>query len=122
MRDSPTTSKWNALLGRILRRSRRDVALAGAMVGVVSSMQKLFPVIERYSKLTVTFYDGRYLWWEYAPCERPSGVWNDFLKWFHGRPQSETYVMRYKDGSNMFRRCDIRTYTIVYAEREKQSS
>lgn len=112
---------FQATLNKILRRTGRDVALAGAMCGSVSAMSKLFPTMEGYSTLTVLFYKGNGMEWTKAPVAAHSGAWNDFVRWYHGRPQSKSYVMPHKQGSQMFRRCDIRAYAIFYGER-KQSS
>lgn len=111
-----------ALLDKLLRRTKRDVALAGAMCGSVSAMSKLFPKIEKYSTLAVYFYGGSSLDWTWAPVVPGPSAFQDFLRWYHGRPQSECYVMVSRQGSTMFRRCDIRGYAITNGERESQSA
>lgn len=108
----------HAILNKMIRRTSRDVALAGAMVGSVAAMQKLFPVMEGYSTLRVDFYGDAWTSWVCAPCKPHSGVWRDFQKWYHGRKQSDAYVMRMKDGEQMMKRSDIRFYRISYGERE----
>jgi hypothetical protein len=113
----------NEILQKILRRTKRDVAFAGAMVGSVSAMSKLFPEIEKYGRLTVYFYGGGNVWWEWTPCKKHSNPWRNFTKWYHGRPQSESYVMTASDGASfMFRRSDIRSYQTEYGEREKRNA
>lgn len=109
------------LLRRLIKRTERDVALAGAMVGSVTAMAKLFPTIEHYSTLKVSFYGGLWSSWDAWRDDGtpPTDAWQDFLRWYHGRPQSETYVFRHKWGMNMIRRCDIRCYDISHGEREK---
>lgn len=111
-----------SMLSKLTRRLERDVAVAGAMVGSVAAMQKLFPRMEGYCRLTVSFYQGGSHWWEYSPCARPVAPWRDFQKWYHGRPQSVAYVMASRDGSTMFQRKDIATYSIIYGERETSQS
>lgn len=108
-------------LKKMLRRTERDVLIAGAALGSVSAMSKLFPVMEGCSTLRVIFNDGGWVSWDCVPVNASARPWNDFLKWYHGRPQSEAYVMRYKDGSRMFKRCDVRWYSINYAERVKET-
>lgn len=101
------------------------MAIAGAVLGSVTAMSKLVPappVMEGYSTLWVTFYGKEWQSWICSPVERQACPWRDFLKWYHGRQQSESYVMRYKDGQTMFNRRDIRTYAIKWAEREQQPS
>ena len=111
-------------LKRFLRRTERDVALAGVMVGSVSAMAKLFPVVERYRTLRVHFYPGGYTSWEAWRDDggEPVEAFRDFLRWYHGRPQSDCFVMRGKGFEQMFRRCDIRSYEIASAERYKPSA
>lgn len=113
---------FRSLLNKVLRRAELNVAVAGAMVGSVSAMSKLFPVMEGYSELGVRFYNGGVSYWTCAPVAREECPWRDFLKWYHGRPQSESYVMRYKDGCAMFNRKDVRSYSIHWAERVKEHS
>jgi hypothetical protein len=102
----------------VMRRTERNVALAGAMVGSVKAMESLFPAMEHYDRLTVKFYSGGSIWWEAFADEPVRGPWNHFLKWYHGR-QSECFVMRHKKGSDMIRRVDIRSYSILTGIREK---
>lgn len=104
---------------RIGKRTERDLAFAGAMVGSVQAMSKLFPVMEGYSTLWVTFYTNDWQSWVCAPVAREACPWRDFLKWYHGRPQSASYVMRHTNGQTMFNRKDVRGYEIKWAEREK---
>jgi hypothetical protein len=111
------------LLDKILRRTERDVALAGVMLGSVAAMSKLFPEMEKYRTLKVHFYGGDWKSWD---CWRedgtdPTDAFQDFRRWYHGRPQSSCYVMRHNNGENMVKRCDIRAYDIVKGERKKQS-
>lgn len=108
---------FQGLLDKVLKRTSRDIAFAGAMVGSVSAMSKLFPVMEGYSTLYVTYRDGRWHSWVVSPVKREDCYWRDFLKWYHGRPQSGCYVMRLSDGCEMFLRADIRSYSIKWAER-----
>lgn len=104
-------------LSKLLKRTESNVALAGAMVGSVAAVSRLFPPIEHYSTLQVTYYGGSWQTWTATSKEPLSGYWRDFLKWYHGRPQSESYVMRNREGCDMFRRCDVRSYVIRYGER-----
>lgn len=108
-------------LKKMLRRTERDVLIAGAVLGSVSAMSKLYPVMEGCSTLKVTFYGGGWVSWDCIPAKPEMQPWNDFLKWYHGRPQSEAYVQRYRTGSQMFRRCDVRGYSINYVERVKKT-
>lgn len=111
---------FSKMLNKIMRRTERDVALVGVMLGSVAAMSKLFPVIEHYSTLHVYFYNGGWMGWENAPCTRAECHWRHFLKWYHGKPQSDTYVMSHDQGSTMFRRADVCTYEIRYGERVKK--
>ena len=114
----------NKLLEKVLRRTKRDVALASAMVGSVSAMQKLFPEIEKYTRLTIQMDNGSLFGWERRGVQG-AGVWRDFLGWYHGRPQSAHYVMKSMDQGHwkwtMFRRFDIRNYAVQDGEREKEN-
>lgn len=113
---------FNELLNKVIRRTERNVAVAGAMVGSVNAMAKLFPVMEHYSTLAVVFYGGRWQSWGCVAAEPPRDPWRDFLKWYHGRPQSECYVMEHREGCNMFRRADIQVYSIQRGERVKKET
>lgn len=112
---------FNKVIGRV----ERDVAVAGAMVGSVSAMSKLFPALERLRTLRLDFYGspGYQMWdcWRDDGAD-PTDAFQDFLRWYHGRPQSECYVMRHKQGCNMVKRCDIRSYSITKGERKKERS
>lgn len=44
--------------------------------------------------------------------EHSTAKWKKFLKWFHGKPSKEYYVMPLKDGSWMFYRKDLISYQI----------
>lgn len=113
---------FNELLNKVIRRTERNVAVAGAMVGSVAAMSKLFPTMEHYSTLKVTFYGGHWLSWDCVASEPLTGPWNDFLKWYHGRPQSASYVVHHREGSNMFRRADLQWYSIQRGERVKKET
>lgn len=109
-------------LNKILRRTELNVALAGAMLGSVTAISKLFPVMEHFSLLRVTLDNGAWRQWECVSTERLLNPWRDFLRWYHGRPQSSAYVMRLRDGADMIRREDIRAYSIRHGEREQKVS
>lgn len=107
-------------LRRILRRTDRDVAIAGAVVGAVAKIAAAVPVTETYSELRLTFRDDKgWQSWTVAPCARQDGVWNEFIKWFHGREQSDYFVMHTITGQNRVPRAEIRHYDITYGERRK---
>lgn len=109
-------------LKKVLRRTERDVAFAGVMLGSVAAMSKLFPVMEKWCELTVHFYGGHDMSWIAVPWEHDFAAWRDFQKWYHGRPQSDCYVMWFKSGHQMFRRVDIRAYSIRWGERVKKET
>jgi hypothetical protein len=113
-------TRFRSLLNRVLRRTELNVAMAGAMVGSVAAMQKLFPVTEHYGRLTLHLYNGESMWWEYTSPVPAIGPWKRFLRWYHGRPESDCFVMRHREGSDMVRRVDIRSYEIRQGEREKK--
>lgn len=107
------------VLEKILRRTKRDVALAGAMVGSIKALEVLLPQTESFGRLTVHFYGGGVRWWEWTPCPKGGTPWREFLRWYHGRPQSDSYVQPHTEGSTMIRRRDIMSYETYYGEREK---
>lgn len=113
---------FSRMLNKVMRRTELNVAVAGAMIGSVSSMAKLFPVMEKWTKLNVYFNDGNGLAWLNAPWNPNVPAWRDFIKWYHGRPQSECYVMYTDDGLRMFLRKDIRGYQIENGERVKKET
>ena len=110
-----------AILERLTKRTSRDLAVAGALVGSVAAMGKLFPAMERYTTLRVEFYSDRWQEWSVAPCDDASAPWRAFVKWYHGRPQSDSFVMHHRTGCTAFNRKDIRGYFINYGERESSS-
>ena len=112
----------STIIKRFVRRAELNVAVAGAMVGSVAAMSKLFPTVEHYSTLKVVFYNGSWNSWDCTADGPLRDPWRDFLRWYHGRPQSAYYVMRHHEGSNMFRRCDLLAYDIRHGEREKRPS
>lgn len=113
---------FRKLLDKVLRRTELNLAVAGAMVGSVQAMAKLFPETEQYSNLRVRLYKGGS--WD-LDCIGANGApvdpWKAFLRWYHGRPQSDCFVMRYADGSSMIRRQDIESYTITNGTRAKRN-
>lgn len=71
---------------------------------------------EPRSSLTIHLEGGEEVGWTAVPGKRGDGCWNKFLKWYHGRPKSRSFVMDYKEGSHMVRRKDIKRYEIRYWE------
>lgn len=103
------------LLNRVLRRTGKDVALATAAIKAVGTVAKFIPPPPApRSTLTLYLDDGVEIGWTAVPCERGDGSWNSFLKWYHGRQKSRTYVVNATDATTMIRRKDIRRYTITY--------
>lgn len=68
------------------------------------------------STLVVRLRDGSTLAWDFMPLKPGAAPWRDFLRWLHGRPQSEGFVMRTADGETYFKRVDIARYTITNYE------
>lgn len=68
--------------------------------------------------LSIDFYDGTQKWWSNTTTkDLPKQVyWEDFLKWFHGRENSEIYTIQHRnsneEGSTTFRKKDIKRYFI----------
>ena len=103
-------------MDRLLGKVARDVAVAST---VVKTIEKFSPPPEKYHSSLTLSYGEKYqangnVWWSVDSREPINGVWNDFLKWYHGRPQSRAYVIRHREGLSMIRRCDIRRYEIRY--------
>jgi hypothetical protein len=44
-----------------------------------------------------------------------TSVWSDFKKWFHTKPESDYYTLRFDTGETTFKRNDVLYYTIFYS-------
>lgn len=102
-------------LRKLLGRTNRTLTLASAAVATVSAVQSIVPAKVPKSRLTLRCSDME-RWWTASNAKRNTGVWKPFLKWYHGRPQSDCYVFEHRDGSDMVRRVDILDYNIRYFE------
>lgn len=114
-----------AMLDRVLKLTGRDLAMAHTSIAVASAIAAIAPKPpqkEKFNRLTITFNDGAVYWAEGNGDDTPQSVsyWRNFLRWFHGKPDSPHYVQVVEGGARMIRRVDIRTYDIAFGERERK--
>lgn len=63
--------------------------------------------------LTITMMDGKNLEWAIEDWKGKHRLkpWTNFYKWYFAKDNPH-YVMKYKNGETMFKRADIRTFTV----------
>ncbi len=72
--------------------------------------QKIF-----FNRLSIKFKDNSILGWIHKNTEKQEAFilpWKSFYKWYFGRINSDSFIMRYKDGETMLRRSNIESFTI----------
>jgi len=82
--------------------------------------EKAIEEAKRHSKLEIKCKDGtRYEWISLFPVENPNQVqhyhpaWKEFVRWYHERPDSLSYVFSSSTAHLMIQRKDIKTYLIT---------
>ena len=103
-----TCHNWTDRLLRLFRAKDAAVAVAVAVAAPKPKPKTLRAV--QHTELTVLVAENKQLGW--VSDEAQPGHWSDFLKWYHGRPQSTCYVMEHSQGHTMVRREDIISYDI----------
>jgi len=81
---------------------------------------KVSDTVERrvmHNRLTLTMYDGKNLSWtdEDWKGKNPVEPWTIFYKWYFGKDK-DYFVMKYKNGETMFKRADIKSFTVQTTE------
>lgn len=110
---------FRKLLDRVTRRSSRRIAMAESAIKAIEKTAKWVPApkpLVAHSSLTLWLPDDETLSWTATNSKRGDRSWNHFLKWYHGRQQSRSFVLEHREGSSMVRRKDIRRYEIRYWE------
>lgn len=90
----------------------------------IASTEKAIKFVERWtppppkkrSILELALENNEMISWTVASDETVAGAWNDFLKWYHGKPKSRCYVMQHEHGRTMIRRKDIMRYEVRHWE------
>lgn len=72
--------------------------------------------VERFvmhNRLTITMVDGKNLSWtdEDWKGKHKLEPWTNFYKWYFAK-DTPHYVMGYKNGETMFKRADIKSFTV----------
>jgi hypothetical protein len=70
------------------------------------------PEVKPYTQLRLHYPNGRTVDWSVQPWDGKEDPWRNFLRWFHGRPQSQTFVMLHKNGQTGIIRSNIQMYDI----------
>lgn len=95
---------FRKMLDKIIGRTDKHVAAATRLIKAITFV--------RVQHLYVYFKRGKpYSWTARGMADGENG-WRDFQKWFHGRPQSSSFVIRHSEGLHCILRSEITGYEI----------